>query len=174
MVAQLTSHDVQIAQLHDLIQQVRRVGAEYFAAQLEEFGLTPMQHAALEAIDRLGPDVAIGAVSDALRASPGAMAGLTNRLVTAGLIERYAPPENRRAVLVRTTPAGRDVVLAFDARRNDVRRFRDRVGRRPEDGSTPARGGYGAMLAAGVDNIRRRFAGGDVTFHRRHFGVETA
>jgi DNA-binding MarR family transcriptional regulator len=138
MVAQRTSHDEQIAQLYDLIQESMRVGDEYFATQLEEFGLTLLQYAALEAIDRLGPDVAIGEVGGAIHAPPSSMTGLTNRLVQAGLIDRYTPPENRRTVVLRTTPAGHDLVLAVDARQreslgqvlngfsdDDVRQFRD-------------------------------------------------
>jgi DNA-binding MarR family transcriptional regulator len=119
MVAQRTSHDEQIAQLNDLFEQTVRVGEEFFAIQLEEFGLTLLQYAALVAIDRLGPDVAIGEVGDAIQAPPSSMTGLTNRLVNDGLIERYTPPENRRTVVLRTTPAGHDLVLKIDARRRE-------------------------------------------------------
>ena len=138
MIAQGTRRDEQIAELYDLLQQSMRVGDEYFASLLEEFGLTLLQFAALEAIDRLGPEVAIGEVGDAIHAPPSSMTGLTNRLVQAGLIERYTPPENRRTVVLRTTAAGHDLVLTVDARRlealgpvlsgfsdDDVRRFRD-------------------------------------------------
>jgi len=142
MIARRTTHDEQIAQLHDLIQQSMRVGEEFFATQLEDFGLTLLQYAALEAIDRLGPDVAIGDIGSAIHAPPSSMTGLTNRLIHDGLIERYTPPENRRSVLLRVTPAGHDLVLAIDARKreslglflngfsdDEVRQFRDYVTR---------------------------------------------
>jgi DNA-binding MarR family transcriptional regulator len=142
MVARRTSQAEQIADLHDLIQQSMRVGDEFFAAQLEEFGLTLLQYAALEAIDRLGPEVAIGEVGDAIHAPPSSMTGLTNRLVGAGLVERYTPPENRRTVVLRTTPAGHELVRAIDGRwresletflsgfsDDEVRQFREYVAR---------------------------------------------
>jgi DNA-binding MarR family transcriptional regulator len=122
MVAPAMNHEVevQIDQLHDLIQRSMRVAEDYFAAQLEEFGLTLLQHVALEAIDRLGPDVSIGEVGDAVHAPPSSMTGLTNRLVNDGLIERYTPPENRRTVVLRTTPKGHELVRTVDARKRDA------------------------------------------------------
>ena len=119
MVARGTSHDERIAELHDFLQQMMRVGDEFFAVQLEEFGLTLLQYAALEAIDRLGPEVAVGEVGDAIHAPPSSMTGLTNRLVSAGLVERSTPPENRRTVVLRTTPEGHELVRAIDGRQRE-------------------------------------------------------
>lgn len=117
MGAQLTSKTEQVAELEKIFEQTVRVGHDFFATQLEDFDLTVLQYGALAAIERLGPDVAVGEVGDAIGAPPSSMTGLTNRLVNDGLIERYTPPQNRRTVVLRTTPAGQELVRTIDARK---------------------------------------------------------
>src|SRR5919197_1374510 len=117
MGGQPTTISEQVAELDKLFEETVRVGHDFFATQLEDFDLTVLQYGALAAIDRLGPDVAVGEVGDAIGAPPSSMTGLTNRLVNDGLIERYPPPQNRRTVVLRTTPAGHDLVRAVDARK---------------------------------------------------------
>jgi DNA-binding MarR family transcriptional regulator len=82
----------------------------FYARRLESVGLTLLQYTGLQAIHQLGPGVSVGEIGEAIGAPPSTMTSLTNRLVALGLIERYTPPDNRRAVLVKATPAGETVV----------------------------------------------------------------
>lgn len=53
-------------------------------------------------------DALVGDVGTALGASPAGTTGLLQRMTAAGLLTRGPDPDDRRAVRVRLTPAGRD------------------------------------------------------------------
>ena len=77
-----------------------------YASHVESTGLSLMQITALSAIYEYGSDVSVGQVGDQIGAPPSTMTSATNKLVSLGYIERFTPPENRRAVVLRCTEAG--------------------------------------------------------------------
>jgi DNA-binding MarR family transcriptional regulator len=68
--------------------------------------LTPTQTSVLFTIVRLGP-LGLGEVAEIESVNPTMLSRITAQLCDAGLISREARPGDRRAALVRATPAGR-------------------------------------------------------------------
>jgi DNA-binding MarR family transcriptional regulator len=68
--------------------------------------LTPTQTSVLFTIVRLGP-LGLGEVAEIESVNPTMLSRITAQLCDAGLISREASPGDRRAALVRATPAGR-------------------------------------------------------------------
>ena len=75
-------------------------------AALEPLGLIPPQVAVLSALESEGPQTqrALGAL---LKIDPTTMVWLIDGLERKNLVQRDAHPKDRRAYLVRSTPAGR-------------------------------------------------------------------
>jgi DNA-binding MarR family transcriptional regulator len=69
-------------------------------------GLTPSQTSVLFTIVRLGP-LGLSEVAEIESLNPTMLSRITAQLCDAGLISREASPGDRRAALVRATPAGR-------------------------------------------------------------------
>ena len=78
----------------------------------EEFGITLPKFDLLSQLDRAGEGLTMGELSRRLMVTNGNVTGLIDRLVTEGLVARQPAPHDRRAQLVRLTPAGKQ---AFDA-----------------------------------------------------------
>jgi DNA-binding MarR family transcriptional regulator len=68
--------------------------------------LTPSQTSALFTIVRLGP-LGLGEVAEIESVNPTMLSRITAQLCDAGLIHRESSPGDRRAALVKATPAGR-------------------------------------------------------------------
>ncbi|MGH2902088.1 MAG: MarR family winged helix-turn-helix transcriptional regulator [Solirubrobacteraceae bacterium] len=68
--------------------------------------LTPTQTSVLFTIVRLGP-LGLGEVAEVESVNPTMLSRITAQLCDAGLISRQASPGDRRAALVKATPAGR-------------------------------------------------------------------
>jgi DNA-binding MarR family transcriptional regulator len=68
--------------------------------------LTPTQTSVLFTIVRLGP-LGLGEVAEIESVNPTMLSRITAQLCDAGLISRETRPGDRRAALVRATPAGR-------------------------------------------------------------------
>ena len=83
---------LRIAQLHAF---------EAFFDELAGLGLRPGEFTALWLVWR-NPGMKQGAIARSLCIKPAHMTKLVDRLVTAGLMERIASPEDRRAVHLRT------------------------------------------------------------------------
>src|SRR5688572_7153953 len=77
-----------------------------------EFGITLPKVDLLSQLDRAGEGLTMGELSRRLMVSNGNVTGLIDRLVAEGLVLRQISPSDRRAQLVRLTPAGK---AAFDA-----------------------------------------------------------
>lgn len=90
--------------------RMSRLKDSFYGARLDSLGLTLLQFGGLQAIGQLGPGVSVGEIGEEIGAPPSTMTSLTNRLVALGYIERYTPPENRRAVLLTVTEAGARLV----------------------------------------------------------------
>jgi DNA-binding MarR family transcriptional regulator len=87
--------------------------------ELEEIcgaeGITHQQYVALWTLclaDDPDTGVPMGAVADGLLNRASDTTRLVDRLERAGFAERYPHPDDRRSVLVRATPQGRDVFAA--------------------------------------------------------------
>ena len=78
-------------------------------AHLREDGLTLSQFGVLEALHHLGP-LAQRDLCTKLLQSGGNMTLVVVNLEKRGLVKRERPPENRRLVVVRLTPAGRRLI----------------------------------------------------------------
>jgi len=77
-----------------------------------EFGITLPKFDLLAQLDRAEEGLTMGELSRRLMVTNGNVTGLIDRLVTEGLVARQPAPHDRRAQLVRLTPAGKQ---AFDA-----------------------------------------------------------
>ena len=77
-----------------------------------QFGITRADFDVLATLRRAGtPDgLSPGHLTSALMLTSGGMTGRLDRLEKAGLVARTPDPEDRRALLVKLTPAGRDLV----------------------------------------------------------------
>src|SRR4051794_19098730 len=103
---------------------------------LEPWDLTPSQARALRVIGDDGTRVSD--LAEALRIAPRSATEVADTLEARGLVERAADPSDRRAVLLRATPAGRAVRTEVDAARaGDARAFFGRLA--GEDRATLAR-----------------------------------
>jgi DNA-binding MarR family transcriptional regulator len=71
--------------------------------------LTLPQLRALVVLDACGP-VKLAALAATLGVNPSTALRMVERLESAGLIDRKTNPDNRREVILRLTPAGRDLV----------------------------------------------------------------
>ncbi len=77
----------------------------------EEFDITLPRFDLLAQLDRAPDGLTMGTLSRRLMVTNGNVTGLIDRLVAEGLVERQPAPGDRRAQLVRLTPAGK---RAFD------------------------------------------------------------
>lgn len=79
-------------------------------------GVTLPQFDALAQLLRHPAGMTAGALSRALLVTAGNVTGIVSRLAARGLVTREALPHDRRAALVRLTPAGRRLAQAHVAR----------------------------------------------------------
>ena len=71
-----------------------------------QVGITPARYAVL-ALLHANPDVQQGHLAEALRVKPPNMVALLAEMTAQGLVDRQVDATNRRAYLLRLTPAGR-------------------------------------------------------------------
>ncbi len=83
--------------------------AKAVAAKVQDYGLTPPQFGTLEALYHLGP-LSLGELAEKLLVTGGNVTYVMDRLEDQGLVYRYRRPEDRRVILARLTPEGRDLV----------------------------------------------------------------
>lgn len=85
----------------------------------EEFGITLPRFDLLSQLDRAGEGLTMGELSRRLMVTNGNVTGLIDRLVTEGLVARQPAPNDRRAQLVRLTPAGKQAFEAMIPKHQD-------------------------------------------------------
>lgn len=88
-------------------------------AHLRDDGLTVSQFAVLEALYHLGP-LPQRDLCKKLLQSGGNMTLVAANLEKRGLVNRKRPPENRRLVIVRLTPAGRRLIRRVFPRHAEI------------------------------------------------------
>ena len=93
-----------IGTMRELV-RVYQAFSAYSESFVRQHGLTPAQ---FDVIATLGntPGMSMGDIGDKTLITKGTLTGVVDRLETKGLIEREVPPENRRCVVVKLTPAG--------------------------------------------------------------------
>lgn len=91
-----------------LAKHLDRLRKQAFAAQ----GLEPWEFDVLAALRRAGDpyELSAGQLVTATMVTSGTMTNRVDRLQSKGLVERRPAPSDRRGVLVRLTPAGRERV----------------------------------------------------------------
>jgi DNA-binding MarR family transcriptional regulator len=108
---------VQLADLlHGLTRRLRHAQAE----RLAPLGLTPAQERALRMIARGTEPLRMTELADRLGIVPRSVTTVVDALEEAGLVRRETDPRNRRAILLRLTPAG-------EAVRDELRESRRRA-----------------------------------------------
>ena len=82
---------------------------QHIRAQLRtQFATTLPRFDYLAQLDRHPQGLRMKSLSSHLMVTGGNVTGLTDQLVVEGWVERLEDPEDRRAMIVRMTPAGRD------------------------------------------------------------------
>jgi DNA-binding MarR family transcriptional regulator len=94
--------------------QIRRF-LRYSEDAARECGIEPQQHQLLLGIKGLPKDKhpTIGELADRLQIKPHSAVELVNRLTEHGFVTREIGKKDRRAVLIRLTPAGEQVLHAL-------------------------------------------------------------
>lgn len=147
------SSDVQ--QVSDAIDRIRRLTARIGGRLHERCGLNITQAAALGFID--DGAIRVRDVADSLQQHVSTASRLVDSLVHADLITRTEDPEDRRAVVLQLTPAGR-------AKLDEVLRFqRDWIGGALAGLDRDERGAF-------ADLTERFAAGAERTFDAAPFG----
>lgn len=72
--------------------------------------VTDLLHLRVLVVLSSGPPLSLGALADAVGIHLTRASRVCDRLVTRGLVDRADDPGNRRQLLLRLTPSGRDVV----------------------------------------------------------------
>lgn len=96
-----------------------RLMVDQFQKHLAELELTLPQVQVLRILHRQGA-VPTGKLAQCMRISAPATTQLTDRLIRKGLIVRKASEDDRRAVLVELSGAGRRLIDKFRERRNAI------------------------------------------------------
>ncbi|MEU1005954.1 MarR family winged helix-turn-helix transcriptional regulator [Streptomyces tibetensis] len=100
--------------------------------------LTLPQLRALVVLETCGP-VKLAALAATLGVNPSTALRMVGRLEDSGLIDRRTNPANRREVILRLTPAGRDLVERVLAhRRTEIRALVERLPAEARAGLVPA------------------------------------
>ena len=85
--------------------------------RLKQVGLRPRQARVLSALSRIG-ETHQKTLAAEFDITPASMSSMCNRLSDAGFIERHIDPNEKRALLIRLTPKGKnkvqDVLMAWD------------------------------------------------------------
>jgi DNA-binding MarR family transcriptional regulator len=90
----------------------RLIGAQQrqLTHDLAGYGLTFPQFITLTALEQLEGECRMGPLASAAMQSAASMTGIVDRLLERGLVERDRHAEDRRAVIVRLTAKGRDLL----------------------------------------------------------------
>jgi DNA-binding MarR family transcriptional regulator len=104
-----------IADLRASIGELKCIGSERMVRQ----GISMTQLHVMHLLDRHG-DMAMSHLAEMLDASFSAATGLVDRVEEHGFVERIRVPGDRRIVMVRITPIGRQMLDDVDAVQTDI------------------------------------------------------
>ena len=90
----------------------RLIGAQQrlMAHDLASYGLTFPQFITISALEQFEGECRMGPLAAAAMQSAASMTGIVDRLLERGMVERERHPEDRRAVVVRLTDKGRELL----------------------------------------------------------------
>ncbi len=83
--------------------------ARVASSRVDEYGLTIPQFGILEALHHLGP-LSLGELAEKLLVTGGNITFVMNRLEEQGLVYRDRSDEDRRVILARLTPRGKELI----------------------------------------------------------------
>jgi DNA-binding MarR family transcriptional regulator len=89
-----------------MLQQTNDLFAEAKAARMAAAGFSEVRPAHQKVLDGIGDGAKLSVLADRAKVSKQAMSGLVQHLVQGRYIERSSDAEDRRAVILRLTPAG--------------------------------------------------------------------
>lgn len=111
--------EVSAEQLRDLVMSTSRALRRRWFAALEPWVLSPHEFRALRVIHRESDGrPRLGDVAKALRIAPRSATEVVDRLQKRGLVERVADGADRRAVCVRLTATGLELLAEMSAARD--------------------------------------------------------
>jgi DNA-binding MarR family transcriptional regulator len=99
-----------------LLRLTRRVAGELRERLRAEFDTTLPQFDVMAALHRTPEGLKMSALSDALIVSNGNVTGIVERLVEQGLVARAPSASDRRIIVVRLTPEGREAFAGMAER----------------------------------------------------------
>ncbi len=97
-----------------LIRRAQQIAVAIFIEECAAFDLTPVQYAALVAIDE-NEGIDATRLSAQIAFDRSTLGNVLERLETRGFVERYASPDDKRIKLLKLTQQGRDTVRQAEA-----------------------------------------------------------
>jgi MarR family transcriptional regulator, lower aerobic nicotinate degradation pathway regulator len=94
---------------HD-IRRLHQIAVALFMAETEPFGITPVQYAALQAVQN-APGTDQRTLARTIGFDTSTIAGVIDRLEARGLMLRSASAQDRRVRLLTLTPAGEQLLV---------------------------------------------------------------
>ena len=91
------------------VRRLHQVAGALFAGALESCDITPVQYAALAALERRGP-MSQAALSGLIACDRATLGGVVDRLEAKGWLERSSDPADRRLRVLVLTTAGRKLL----------------------------------------------------------------
>lgn len=104
-----------VADLRASFGELKCIGSE----RLVRLGISMSQLHVMHLLERHG-ELAMSRLADMLDVSFSAATGLVDRIEERGFVERIRVPEDRRVVLVRITPAGRQMLEDVEIVRTEI------------------------------------------------------
>jgi len=104
-----------VADLRASFGELKCIGSE----RLVRLGISMSQLHVMHLLERHG-ELAMSRLADMLDVSFSAATGLVDRVEERGFVERIRVPEDRRVVLVRITPAGRQMLEDVEVVRTEI------------------------------------------------------
>lgn len=113
--AALVTTESIIADVRTALGELKCIGSE----RLVRLGISMMQLHVMHLLDRHG-ELPMSRLADMLDVSLSAATGLIDRIEERGFVERIRVPNDRRIVLVRITPAGRQLLEDVEVVRTEL------------------------------------------------------
>lgn len=106
-----------------LIRRAQQIAVAIFIEECAAFDLTPVQYAAMVAIQE-NEGIDATRLSAQIAFDRSTLGNVLERLEARGFVERYSSPDDKRVKLLRLTPQGRAVIQRAE---EAVRRTQDRI-----------------------------------------------
>ena len=101
--------------VEDLLLSLLRQGSKRFSEQLLKYDLTIAQYSALSALEQMRNECSMSELAEQIQQSSATMTGIVDRLVDKEWVSRRRSEEDRRAVYVRVTDRGLEMLRTVEA-----------------------------------------------------------